>query len=96
MVLHLGEAVGHAEVVDTTASKRRTTRHEQVSHEYPRRTADTGELKIIPGLGLADLAGSGLPDRLAGKVEGELELFADRMRHGLLAAAVAVGLQVFD
>jgi putative transposase len=67
------------------------------SHTNTRHARDTGaELKIIPGLGLADLAGSGLPERLAGKVEGELELFADRMRHGLLAAAVAVGLQVFD
>lgn len=67
------------------------------SHTSTRRAGDTGaELKIIPGLGLADLAGSGLPERLAGKVEGELELFADRMRHGLLAAAVAVGLQVFE
>jgi putative transposase len=67
------------------------------SHTNTRGANDTGDtLKIIPGLGLADLAGAGLPDRLAGKVEGELEVFADRMRHGLLAAAVAVGLEVFD
>lgn len=41
-------------------------------------------LTIIPGLGLADLASSGLPESLAGKVSAELEVFADRMRHGLL------------
>jgi len=53
-------------------------------------------LTIIPGLGLADLASSGLPDSLAGKVSTELEVSAERMHQGLLAAAVAVGLEVFD
>ena len=67
------------------------------SHMNTRRAGDAGsKLTIIPGLGLADLAGSGLPESLVGKVNDELELFADRMRHGLLAAAVAVGLEVFD
>ena len=67
------------------------------SHTNGRAGDDTGSnLTIIPGLGLADLAGSGLPESLAGKVSAELEVFADRMRHGLLAAAVAVGLEVFD
>ena len=66
------------------------------SHTNTRAAGDSGELKIIPGLGLADLASSGLPDALAGKVSAELELFGERMRHGLLAAAVAVGLEVFD
>lgn len=61
------------------------------------RAGRTGSnLTIIPGLGLADLAGSGLPDSLAGKVSTELEVFAERMHQGLLAAAVAVGLEVFD
>ena len=65
------------------------------SHTNSDRAGDIDEnLKIIPGLGLAELAGSGLPERLAGKVEGELEVFAQRMRHGLLSAAV--GLEVFD
>ena len=56
----------------------------------------SSSLTIIPGLGVADLAGSGLPDSLAGKVSTELELFAERIHQGLLAAAVAVGLEVFD
>jgi transposase-like protein len=45
---------------------------------------------------MVDLAGSGLPEVLAGRVSDELELFAARMHEGLLAAAVAVGLEVFD
>ena len=54
------------------------------------------DLRVVPGLGLVDVAGSGLPDALAGRVSDELELFAARMHEGLLAAAVAVGLEVFD
>lgn len=54
------------------------------------------DVRLVPGLGLVDLAGSGLPDALAGRVSDELELFAARMHEGLLAAAVAVGLEVFD
>lgn len=54
------------------------------------------DLRVVPGLGLIDLAGSGLPAALAGRVSDELELFAARMHEGLLAAAVAVGLEVFD
>ena len=55
-----------------------------------------GNLRLVPGLGLVDLGKSGLPEALAGKVEGELEVFATRMREGLLAAGVAVGLEVFS
>ena len=54
------------------------------------------DLRLLAGLGLVDLAGSGLPAGLAGRVSDELELFAARMHEGLLAAAVAVGLEVFD
>lgn len=54
------------------------------------------DLRLVPGLGLVDLAGSGLPEVLAGRVSDELELFAAKMHEGLLAAAVAVGLEVFD
>lgn len=54
------------------------------------------DLRLVPGLGMVDLAGSGLPEVLAGRVSDELELFAARMHEGLLAAAVAVGLEVFD
>jgi transposase-like protein len=35
-----------------------------------------------------------LLERLAGNVDEQLELFADRMREGLLAASVAIGLEV--
>ena len=53
-------------------------------------------LRLVPGLGFVDLDGSGLPEALAGKVEAELELFATKMRQGLLAAALSVGLGVFS
>ena len=54
-------------------------------------------LTIVPGVGLLDLdaAGKGeLVERLAGKVGDQLGLFAARMREGLLAASVAIGLDV--
>jgi transposase-like protein len=57
--------------------------------------APVPELRIVPGLGLVDLARPGLPASLAGKLEGELELFAARMHEGLMSAALAVGLEVF-
>ncbi len=55
-------------------------------------------LTILPGIGLIDLddaavAGQ-LADRLAGKVGEQLLLFAQRMQEGLLAASVAIGLDV--
>jgi transposase-like protein len=43
---------------------------------------------------LVDLAGPSLSERLAGKVSEQLEVFASRMREGLLAASVAIGLGV--
>ena len=49
----------------------------------------------MPGLGLIDIEAAGLPAALADKVEGELEVFATHMRHGLLSAAINVGLDVF-
>jgi transposase-like protein len=54
-------------------------------------------LTILPGVGLVDLDGvekGELVERLAGKVGDQLELFAARMREGLLAASVAIGLDV--
>ena len=54
-------------------------------------------LTILPGVGLVDLDGvekGQLVERLAGKVGDQLELFASRMREGLLAASVAIGLDV--
>lgn len=53
------------------------------------------DLRLVPGLGVVDLARSGLSESLAGKLEGELALFAQRMNEGLMAAALAVGLEVF-
>ena len=48
-------------------------------------------LTILPGVGLVDLGGlekGQLVERLAGKVGDQLELFASRLREGLLAASV--------
>jgi hypothetical protein len=53
------------------------------------------DLRLVPGLKLVDFEGASLPEALAEKVDGELELFAAHMRHGLLAAAINVGLDVF-
>lgn len=62
-------------------------------------TADSKlRLTILPGVGLVDLddprLSQQLAERLAGKVGDELLLFASRMREGLLAASVAIGLEV--
>ena len=55
-------------------------------------------LTILPGVGLVDLddprLSQQLAERLAGKVGDELLLFAQRMREALLAASVAIGLEV--
>jgi putative transposase len=55
-------------------------------------------LTILPGVGLVDLddprLSQQLAERLAGKVGDEVLLFATRMREGLLAASVAIGLEV--
>ena len=59
------------------------------------KAASRPNLRIVPGLGLVDFEGAGLPETLADKVEGELEVFATHMRHGLLSAAINVGLDVF-
>jgi putative transposase len=49
---------------------------------------------LVPAIGLVDLDDPGLSERLAGKVSEQLEEFASQMRHGLLAASVAIGLGV--
>jgi transposase-like protein len=51
-------------------------------------------LGSLPEIGLVDLADPGLAERLAGKVNDQLEVFASQMREGLLAASVAIGLDV--
>jgi transposase-like protein len=54
----------------------------------------TSSLRLVPEAGLVDLTGSWLPERLAGKVSDQLEVFATQMREGLLAASVTIGLDV--
>jgi transposase-like protein len=50
----------------------------------------------LAGLGLVDVGDRGLSGRLAGTVSDQLEVFASRMREGLLAASVAIGLDVMS
>jgi transposase-like protein len=61
----------------------------QASHTM---TATAGSLRLVPEIGLVDVADPGLPERLAGKVSEQLAVFSDRMREGLLAASVTIGL----
>src|SRR5436190_8400690 len=58
------------------------------------KSASTTTLRLLPEIGLVDRADQGLSERLAGKVSEQLEAFAAQMRHGLLAASVAIGLDV--
>jgi transposase-like protein len=51
-------------------------------------TAQPGDIRLV------STADRGLPDRLAGLVDGHLATFADHVREGLLAASTAVGLEV--
>src|SRR3954471_9564151 len=51
-------------------------------------------LQLLPGIGLVDLSHPELAGRLAGIAGEQLELFGAKMRDGLLAASVAVGLGV--
>lgn len=39
-------------------------------------------LRLLPGIGVVDLADPGLAERLAGTVDTQLEAFASRMREG--------------
>jgi putative transposase len=57
-------------------------------------TTTAGSLRLVPEIGLVNLADPSLPERLAGKVNVQLEAFAARMRQGLLAASVTIGLDV--
>jgi putative transposase len=50
--------------------------------------ADHDRLRLVPTTTL------GLAERLAGRLDGHLARFAEHMREGLLAASVAVGLEV--
>jgi hypothetical protein len=51
-------------------------------------TTDPERLRLVPTATL------GLAERLAGRLDGHLARFAEHMREGLLAASVAVGLDV--
>jgi putative transposase len=57
-------------------------------------TSAVSSLRLVPEIGLVDVTDPGLAERLAGKVSGQLEAFAARMRRGLLAASVTIGLEV--
>ena len=63
----------------------------QASHT---KTPTTSGLRLMPEIGLVDPADPSLAERLAGKVSDQLEAFASQMRQGLLAASVAIGLDV--
>ncbi len=63
----------------------------QASHT---KSAVANSLRLLPEIGLVDVADPLLAERLAGKVSDQLEVFAARMREGLLAASVAIGLDV--
>jgi putative transposase len=54
----------------------------------PADEADCDRLRLVPTITL------GLAERLAGRLDGHLVRFAEHMREGLLAASVAVGLEV--
>ena len=54
----------------------------------PSETTDHDRLRLVPAATL------GLTERLAGRLDGHLALFTQHMREGLLAASVAVGLDV--
>ena len=64
----------------------------QASHTTT--TSSATKLRLLPEIGLVDLADPELPERLAGKVSEQLALFASQMRQGLLAASVTIGLDV--
>jgi transposase-like protein len=71
--------------------------HNSTAMKKDERSLVGRRLTVLPGVGLVDLAvqeRGRLFERLAGKVGEELELFASRMREGLLAASVAIGLDV--
>ena len=58
------------------------------------KVSSTSSLRLLPEIGLVDLADPSLSERLAGRVSEQLEVFASQMRQGLLAASVAIGLGV--
>ena len=63
-------------------------------HDSHMASTSTSSLRLLPEVGLVDLADRSLPEQLAGKVSDQLEVFAAAMRQGLLAASVAIGLEV--
>jgi transposase-like protein len=63
----------------------------QASHT---RTATASSPRLLPEIGLVDLSDPSLSERLAGRVSEQLEAFAAQMHQGLLAASVAIGLDV--
>jgi len=55
---------------------------------------DSSVLRLLPEFGLVDLADARLGERLAETGARHLEMFAGELRRGLLAASVAIGLDV--
>ena len=80
-----------------TTTRPESTDHNNKASKDPSRKE---RLTIIPGVGLIDLDDPGVAGRLAeslaGKVGDQLLLFAQRMQEGLLAASVAIGLDVMS
>jgi putative transposase len=60
------------------------------------KASEPSRLRLLPEIGLVDMADPSLPVRLAGTMDKHLELFASQMREGLLAASVAIGLDVMS
>lgn len=56
----------------------------------------SARMRLVPGFGLVDLADPTLGERLAEVGAGHLVSFANKMREGLLAASVAIGLDVLN
>jgi len=72
---------------------RQVSRRTRTAGSHPPASAD--DPRPEPGrLSLVCTADRGLPDQLAGLIDGHLVTFAEHVREGLLAALTAVGLEV--
>jgi hypothetical protein len=62
------------------------------------RNADVSRLTAVPDVPDGDNSWGlpTLPEALVGRLDAQAAMFAAGMRHGLLAASVAIGLEVLD